>query len=137
MSENVIYILIGIMVILFLGGLCWLMADEVKVERKMRKYDKTFKGEEVLHKNEEAFLKAFVDRNTTYIVRNGASPYQLWVCIGPKPMKNYETDTWCGFTNDNLYFSIDSSLFPFIKWEDAEPRSVEELLKLKVVDKED
>lgn len=40
----------------------------------------------------------------------------------------------CMISNCKGYLCIDSACFPFIKWEDKRPWSIEELLKLEVED---
>lgn len=79
-----------------------------------------------LTSKERAFCEVISVFPNRYIARGSDS--QLILFCG-KPIKEDQTwdIDWCG-----SYFSIDEDFFPFIKWEDEEPWSIEDLLKLEV-----
>lgn len=74
---------------------------------------------------ERAFLEAFYE-DWFYIARDENEVLFLYEC---EPVKKDEI--WnVGF--DDCVIRLNESLFPFIKWSDEKPWSIEDLLKLEV-----
>ena len=75
-------------------------------------------------KNEKIFLESIQDG---YIARNESDILYFYT------LRPYKYDTYWSISNYLIKsFKLNSSLFPFIQWEDDEPYSTKDLLKLKV-----
>jgi len=84
-----------------------------------------YKEEPKLTKKEKAFSR--IALGTHYIARDKNN--ELYI-FDDRPSKGVN-----GWENDNLEINIlkiNEDFFPFIKWEDEEPWSIEELRKLEV-----
>ena len=100
---------------------CWIKNKDL--------YSDRFLDQEVLIEvvltNDEKIILRNIDKDFDYIVREKDD--RLYLCCG-KPIK--ENDEWC-ITHGCcalISFPFDH-LFQFIKWEDNEPYSIEELIK--------
>lgn len=81
---------------------------------------------------EKKFLDALLP-DFTYIARDGNDRLYIY---GKKPIREDKSESWVS-DNSNYYCvtrDIFGNMFDFIKWEDEEPWSIEDLKKLEVKD---
>lgn len=82
-----------------------------------------------LSKTEYHILKG-LDENWKYIARNRKNGIKIHTT---EPYKEDYLGSWSSYDRIDLPYE---QLFKFIKWEDEEPYSIEELLKCEVVEDE-
>lgn len=83
---------------------------------------------------EKKFLDTLVF-NCKYIARDGNNTLYIYY---KKPIRNDKAESWVSDDNSYYYYvskDIFGIMFDFIKWEDEEPWSIEDLKKLEVIDK--
>lgn len=67
---------------------------------------------------------------TGYIARDESGLIELYLSVPEKG-----SSSWLSYNNeDATEMALDRNSFPFIQWDDGEPWSIEDLLKLEVCD---